>query len=245
MLTVACYLWSDPLWRHTDAFQYGPHHVRQLQKQVAKNLTVPHEFVCITDRPHMFDADKNVRAIPINREKHIPGTEFVKLMTFHPDGKNLIGERVLQLDLDTVIVGNIDPIVDRGEDVVVWRNPSRVPYDNPSVASRPFYNGSVILHRCGTWPAVWHFNTQMPNRTVRDTQVWMSFVLGPNAPYWDQSDGIYRLGREDTPGSGIVGDLPANARIVSFVGSEHKPWLPKVRQANRWLEQYWPEEIAA
>jgi len=243
MLTVACYLWTDPVWKHSGTFLYNPGHVRQLQKAVAKNLTIPHEFVCITDKPHAFDADRDIRPVPIDRTKHIPGTEYVKLMTFHPLSRELIGERVFQLDLDTVIVGNLDQLVDRGEDVVVWRNPTRLPYDNPVVASRPYYNGSVILHRCGTWPAVWNFNTKMPNRP-RDTQVWMSQVLGPNAPYWDGNDGIYRLAREDTPGSGVSGELPANARIVTFPGDMGKPWLPEVRKANPWIEKYWPEEVS-
>lgn len=247
MLVVACYLWFDPIWRHNDAFVYGPQHVRQLQKAVAKNLTVPHEFACITDRPHMFDGDKDIRPIPIDKSKHIPGTEFVKLMTFHPLGKELIGQRVFQLDLDTVIVGNIDTIVDRDEDVVVWRNPTRIPYENPKVPGRPYYNGSVILHRCGSWPAVWNYNTKLHGISgVRDTQVWMSKVLGPNAPYWDGNDGIYRLGREDTPGSGVFGELPENAKIVTFPGDQGKPWLPAVRRANPWIEQYWelPLEMA-
>jgi hypothetical protein len=242
-LTIAPYLWHDPYWRHNDAFTYSADHVRHLRDMVAKNISVPYEFACITDRPDLFRDDDGIRAIPLDTATHVPGTEFAKLMTFHPNGRELIGTCILQLDLDTVIVGNIDAIVSRTEDLVVWRNPSRLPYDNPVKAGRPYYNGSVILHRCGTRPNIWsQFNPRNPR--VKDTQVWMSMLVGPAAPYWDGSHGIYRLARADTPGSGIWGGLPGNATIVNFVGSEHKPWVPAVRQANPWIAQHWPEVLA-
>jgi hypothetical protein len=244
MLTVAAYLWFDEHWRHNGAFTYGPEHVRLLKSMVSKNLTVPHEFVCITDRPHLFDGDAGIRAIPLDKSTHVPGTEFVKLMTFHPMGGEMIGKRVLQLDLDTIVCGSLDEIVDRNEELVVWRNPTRVPYDKPIKAGRPYYNGSVILHTCGTMPEIWRsFDSERPPR-VRDTQVWMSNMVGPHAPYWDGRDGIYRLGRADTPGSGVTGALPENARIVTFPGDMGKPWLPEVRAANPWIERYWPDALA-
>ena len=246
MLTVACYLWYDPMWRHSGAFTYGARHVRLLRDMVAKNITVPYEFVCITDRPHLFANSPGIRAIMIDWTTHVPGTEFVKLMTFHPNGRQIIGERVLQLDLDTVIVNNIDKIVNRDEDLVVWRNPTRIPYANPAKSSRPYYNGSVILHRCGTHPEIWKvFDQKKPTPNVRDTQVWMSVLIGPDAPYWDDRDGIYRIARADTPGSGVSGLLPDNACIVTFPGDQGKPWLPEVRKANPWIADYWPEHLAA
>lgn len=237
-LVVACYLWFDEHWRHNGAFTYGPEHVRLLRSMVAKNLTVPYEFACITDRPHLFD---DIRAIPIDKTTHVPNTEFVKLMTFHPQGRDIIGKRVLQLDLDTIVCGSLDEIVNRDDDLVVWRNPTRLPYNKP-IKARPYYNGSVILHRCGTMPFIWQtFNPRQ--FSARDTQVWMSSLIGPDAPYWDGSHGIYRIARDDTPGSGIDGELPSNARIVNFVGSEGKPWNPEVRRRNPWIAQYWPDAL--
>lgn len=245
MLAVGCYLWSDPQWKHSGTFRYTPDHVRRLCRGVKANLTVPHEFICITDQPHAFDADPDIRAVPIDKHTHVPGTEFVKLMTFHPNGREIFGDVMLQLDLDTIVLGKIDHLVNRSNDIVVWRNPARLPYHKPVKAGRPYYNGSVILHRCGTLPELWRsFDASKPP-AVRDTQVWMSNFLGPDAPYWDGHDGIFRLARDDTPGSGVSGTLPWNACIVTFVGSEHKPWLPAVRAANPWLLTLWPETLAA
>lgn len=242
MLVVACYLWRDPQWKHANRFQYGPEHVRHLRDMVRKNLTLPHEFACFTNVPL---GDDSIRVIPLDLTTHVEGTEFVKLQTFHPLGQKMIGERVLQLDLDTAIVRNIDPLVMRNDDLVVWRNPTRLPYDKPLKPSRPYYNGSVILHRCGTMPHLWQTFDRSHSRFIRDTQVWMSNAIGPDMPYWDQSDGIYRLAREDTPGSGITGPLPDNARIVNFVGSEAKPWDVRIRAQYPWIADYWPETMVA
>ena len=242
-LVVCCYWWTDADWPAA----YNADHVRQLKDAVRKNLTVPHEFFCLTDDVEAFEFDHDIRAVPLDLTTAIPGTEFVKLMTFSPAAQAVIGDRILQLDLDTVIVGNIDKIVDREEDTVVWRNPARLPYGNP-VRNRCYYNGSVILHLAGTLPEVYtDFHPGYARKNggpFPTTQEWMSDILGPNAPYWDASHGVYRLARSDTPGSGIDGELPANACMVCFVGSEHKPWDPKVRAAQPWVENYWPEVLA-
>lgn len=236
MLVVATYFWTDPASRAR--FQYQPADVRRLKAMVAKHLSVPHEFAVITDRPELFAADADIRAIPLDMTTHVPGTCFVRLFTFHPEGVFKIGSLVLQLDLDTLIVGNMDPLVTRPEKLVMWRNPSRIPWDNPKMPGRPYYNTSMLLHRCGTMPLLWR-GMSRPNdnkRVFRDDQWYLSEVLGPDMPYWDGSDGVYRLGRADTPGSGVIGTLPANARVVTFPGSEGKWWQDGVAAANPWIQ---------
>ncbi len=235
MLTVATYLWGDKTGRH---YAYTGDDVRLLQRMVKRHLSVPHEFVVITDQPHMFDADANIRAIPINRETHVSGRCFVRLFTFHPDGKALIGERVLQIDLDTVIVGDMAPLVARDENLVLWHNPGRVPWENPSsFQSRPYYNTSMLLHRCGTMPWI-HINFDPERPSHKDDQWLLSDILGSDIPYWDGDDGVYRIARADTPGSGVNGALPENARVVFFTGSEGKPENPRIASANPWIWEH-------
>jgi hypothetical protein len=231
VLTVGTYLWGD---------KYGADDARRLQRQVKRHLITPHEFAVITDKPHAFDGDKNIRAIPINLATHVHNTCFVRFFTFHPDGAEIFGERMFQIDLDTLIVGQLDPLVERDEDLVMWRNPSRIPWRDPKMKGRPFYNTSFVLHRCGTRPKLWEFGTIQPKErpAFRDDQWALSEMLGPDNPYWDGNDGIYRLGRPDTPGSGVIGVLPDNARIVTFPGSEGK-WTEKhIAAANPWIRKY-------
>lgn len=231
MLNVLTYWWTDPNFVNS----YTPDDVRKLQRGVADRLSIPHAFVCITDQPEAFNNDFDIRAIAMDRSIHVPGTCFAKLMTFHPNMVNWVGERVFQMDLDTLVVRDFDDVVNRVEDLVLWRNPSRLPWDNPTKPSRCYYNTSFVLHRCGTRPELYtEFDPENPR--FRDDQWWVSARLGPDMPYWDGSHGVYRIARPGEPGTGIWGDLPENAKLVTTPGSEGKPSNPVVREANPWLE---------
>ena len=65
------------------------------------------EFVCLTDQPKRMP--QGVRAIPIATPK--PGTKgwWAKIELFKP---GRFGGRVLYLDLDTLIVGSLDEVID-------------------------------------------------------------------------------------------------------------------------------------
>lgn len=235
-LVIACYWWEpDPGSKF--AAPYTPYDVRRLQKMVARHLTVPHRFVCITDQKHRFDDDTDIHAIPIDWATHKPGTCFVRLMTFHPEGRTLFGaDRILQLDLDTLIVGNIDHLVSRPEPVVLWKNPTW----RPERPGRSLYNTSVLFHRCGTMPRVWEVFLAADKRVpAKDDQWYLSALLGSTAPTFDgEHDGVYRLARDDTPGSGVDGALPNNACIVTFPGSEGKPDRPEILARNPWIAEH-------
>jgi hypothetical protein len=243
-LAVITYLWS-PDANSKLAAPYTPEDVRKIAKAVKANLTVPHSFICVTDRPEAFDGDTDVRAIPIDDTIPMDAGHCVcRLMTFHPNGREIFGaDRVFQMDLDTLVIRNFDDVVMRDEDVVLWRNPARVPWDNPSRPQRPYYNGSFVLHRCGTWPDVWK-NYQLAisghlfGYRTKDDQAWLSSYLGRDMPYFDASHGIYRIARPGEPETGIHGTLPDNAKLVTYPGSEGKISLPHIREANPWLEEY-------
>ena len=235
-VAIITYWWQpDPGSKF--AVRYTPDDVRLLARMVKRHLTVPHEFICITDQIGEFtdDGDGGVGVVGIDRTTHVPGTCFVRLMTFHPAMRTLLGAgRVLQLDLDTVIVGNIDHLVAREEDLVLWRNPAL----NPLRPGRALYNTSILLHKCGTMPELWQafINLGKSRIPAKDDQWYLSDALGPDVPYFDGGrDGVYRIAREDTPGSGVWGELPANACVVTMPGSEGKADNPRIAAANPWI----------
>jgi hypothetical protein len=233
MLTVATYWWNDPKWPNL----YGPEDIRLLQRQVKRNLGIPHRFACITDDPSPFSGDQDIKTIKLDRTKYVPGTCYARLMTFHPNGQEIFGERLLTLDIDAVITGPLNNIVNRSEDLVFWRNPTRIPYDNPTRPGRCYYNASIVLHTPGTAPALWEkFDPTTPD--FRDEQWYTSALCGPDIPHWTGEDGVYRLAREDTPGSGVDGYLPENAKIVFFPGSNGKSTDPKIAERNPWIALY-------
>ena len=243
-LAIAAYLW-EPDANSKLASPYTPDDVRKIARTVKPNLTVPYTFICVTDHPEAFDGDTDIKAIPIDYT--IPkdaGHCVCKLMAFHPNGREIFGaDRVFQMDIDTLVLRNFDNVVMRDEDIVLWRNPSRVPWNNPTRPQRPYYNGSFVMHRCGARPDVWEnylklLSVDKKNPRLANDQVWTSSYLGPGRSYWDGADGVYRVARPGEPETGIWGDLPDNARLVTMPGSEGKPNNPVIRDANPWIDQY-------
>jgi 2-polyprenyl-3-methyl-5-hydroxy-6-metoxy-1,4-benzoquinol methylase len=84
-LTVACVLKSGGC--------YTGQYVETMRNMVARNLTLPHRFVCLTDMGAMPGSEK--------LQHGMPGW-WSKLELFRLEGP------VLYFDLDTVIVGNLD-----------------------------------------------------------------------------------------------------------------------------------------
>jgi hypothetical protein len=96
MLSVACVLKSGG--------DFSFQHVCWLEAQVAKYLTVPHQFVCLTDIPAFYKNLQFVRQIPLS---HNWRGWFSKIELFRP---GLFEGPVLYFDLDVLIVGNIDEL---------------------------------------------------------------------------------------------------------------------------------------
>jgi len=90
MITVVCVCWGD---------KFSDDYVYNLKSMVERNTTVPHKFVVFSDRE--WDG---IETRILN-----PGLEgwWNKLQLFDTEHK-LDTNRVVYLDLDTLIVGNID-----------------------------------------------------------------------------------------------------------------------------------------
>jgi len=100
MLTVAC------VWVAANV-PYGVEYVTNLRAMVAKHLTRPHRFVCLTDRAAYLPSGMETQPIALRAD--IPGW-WAKVLLFNR-ARGLSG-RVLYLDLDTLVVSALDPIVD-------------------------------------------------------------------------------------------------------------------------------------
>ena len=93
MITVACVLWGN---------KFSDKYAQNLKSMVERNTTVPHRFVCFSDRKIEGVETKFLR----------PGMQgwWNKLQLF--DGT--LKGRVVYLDLDTLITGNIDWLMNYG-----------------------------------------------------------------------------------------------------------------------------------
>ena len=89
MINVVCVFWGT---------KFPVEYVHNLKSMVERNTTIPHNFICLSD--------KKVKDVETRILK--PGYEgwWNKLQLF--DLGQALGERVVYLDLDTLITGNID-----------------------------------------------------------------------------------------------------------------------------------------
>jgi len=104
MINVVCVL------RQGGKVGYDASWVEKLQSAVARNLTLPHKFICLSD------CEVPCERIPLD----VDGDGFwAKLQLFKP---GLFEGPVFYLDLDTVICGNIDEIIHSvaDQEFVMW-----------------------------------------------------------------------------------------------------------------------------
>ncbi len=217
MLTVLTWLWKQPGCRTT----YTAEHVNIWAAMIRRHLTLPHRIACVTDIPQGIDPSVDIIRPPGDfagmttmrwgREK--PSC-FRRLAMFRPDAAELFGERFVQIDLDVVIGGSLDPILDRPEDIVLFRGTS---------GKRP-YNGSMTLMTAGARSHVYTDFTpagaeEASRQFVGSDQAWMMKSLGPDEATWGEEHGVWWFG------STYQARRPDPAKVsVLFYPGRIKPW---------------------
>jgi len=217
MLTVVLFLWHTQQTPH----RFESKHVNTMQRMLAMHLKVPHRIVLVTDNGH--GVDSRIKCIPIDAALTAT-SRFAKLMLFRPDAAELFGgSRLLFLDLDLVLLGDMTALVQRAEDFIIWRDPLAT---REGYRQTHCYNSSVMLMNAGARPQLWtQFDLSRSPETVRRSrlvgsdQAWIGMVLGPNAAVFTQTDGVYGYKHDLNKGR----DLPSNAVLVSCHGRP-KPW---------------------
>src|SRR5262245_51667510 len=118
MLTICCFYWEDKARQRS--YRLTPEDVRIWDRMIARNLTIPHRRICVTHRPDLIDF---MDTVSIDPAKHVPGTCTVKLMVHKPDIAKVLGDRICLMDIDCVVTGNLDEIMQAPGEWVGWHNP--------------------------------------------------------------------------------------------------------------------------
>jgi len=234
-LTVITFKWRPG---HGLPAKFHSRHVNVLAAMVRRHYPHPHRFVCVTDDP--LGLDPSVKAVPLWSDHgkmvnpHGPAYPscYRRLKLFSRDIGELLGERLVSLDLDCVITRDLSPLWNRPEDFVIWGA------TNPTT----HYNASMILMTAGARPQVWEdFDPATSPKAAKaarqfgSDQGWISYRLGKGEAMWSAEHGVYawqvhlKHGREP---------LPKNARVVFFNGKRHNPWDAEP-QAHEWVRENW------
>lgn len=84
-------------------------YVFKLATMVRRHMDRPYRFVCLTDRPYLLRRQRQIETVQVPRPAGMPGW-WSKLHAFSP--RMPFKGRVLYLDLDTLVVQPLGPILD-------------------------------------------------------------------------------------------------------------------------------------
>lgn len=242
-LTVVTFCWRG--WR--GAKFYNAMHVNALGSMLKQHLTMPHRFVCVTDDPKGITGE--TVALWPDPGIQVMGkrpNSYTRLRLFSNEAKHMFGPKILQLDLDCVILQNIDSLITDDAFKIMYGKAAP-------------YNGSMWQVKPGVHDHVWsrlHLNVvdevrrhaaKTHTRMYGSDQAWMSYKL-PGAPMWKQGDGAYHFTllhpecgavarsplqqrRGNTPVPRGPLPPPDNAKIVFFAGAI-KPWSEELGQRS-------------
>jgi hypothetical protein len=204
--------------------KYGPEYVNRLHAMVARALSQPFRFVCLTDDRSGIAAGVDcydIPAVPLPGDGKERG--WKKIAAFAPELSGHLGATALFLDLDVVVVGALDVFFEQPGDFVIirdWYHPF-VTIGNSSVFRfRPSLGSGVFNYFCSNGAAIArkHRNEQeYLTQFMRDhghlafwPKAWCRSFRLSCVPLWPRS-----LWQPPT--------IPDDSRIIVFHGDPKPP----------------------
>lgn len=240
MISFVTWKWHDP---SSTRQRFRSKHVNVLFAMVHQHYPRPFRFICITDDAEGLDPRIEAMPIPVGAIHESPlhnpqGPSFPncyrRLWTFSREA-TILGERILSLDIDVVILGDVRPLVDRDEDFVGWCDKR---FGWGKIA------GGIYLLRTGSLPQVWEDFDPLTSPAEAfaagnrgSDQGWMSFKMFPPAGKWSNGDGLTKINW--TPARSHT--APHGARMVFTTGAK-PPWSKETRQRYPWVRKVWQNE---
>lgn len=240
MLQIVLWKWEQPSGGHS----YLSEHVDIMCSMLRRNLQhKPHRIICVTDQDagihecetaHLWtDCDTIANATG----RHLPSC-YRRLKLYDRETQKDLGidkgDRILGIDLDTLITGDIRSVVETEGMYVGWKLKR---HDGVMV-----FNGSLQMFTAGDLQDIWSdFDPQRSPKAAYDAgfrgsdQAWLNYKL-------DMREGIAGL---DFPvvasyplHNRIQGILKHETRIIFFHGAQ-KPWDANAVFHTPWIQRYW------
>lgn len=196
---------------------FDERYVINLKAMLERNLTVPFDFVCLTDFSRIDGCD----IIPLKNYNLF--SWWSKLELFR---KGLFKgvERVIYFDLDTIILSNIDDIVNLEKPFYGLRPWNKANFSKGNLAS------GIMSWKPGDYHFLYDWTGKSLNSFRNDQEYISGLLRHHNFEYsflQDEIEGIYSYKRQARTG------LPIGARIICFHGRPRvhevkDPWVRKV-----------------
>lgn len=113
MLSVCVWKWN----RHDGTALFGPEHVNTLRSMLDRHLHMDHRLHCFTNEPEGLDGDIVVH--PIVEFLDTPRCRR-RMYQYGEHMQDLVGPRMLALDLDVVLTDDVTPLFDTSDPLVLW-----------------------------------------------------------------------------------------------------------------------------
>jgi hypothetical protein len=196
MIDIVCLKWGD---------KFGAEYVNNLFSGIERNTTVPFKFHCFTDDDTDVLENIQCHALP---ELDITGWWY-KLWLFSDEMPFESDDLIMFFDLDTIVTGNIDDILE---------------YDCPEnlTGIRNFYNpdrfaSGLLMWRHGTQTHIWREFLTEPRKAQAQSpdgdQQWTESQAKSWTHFQDEFQGVYSYKQSCSNG------LPADAKIVCYHGT--------------------------
>lgn len=174
-ITIACVL-------KTGGKVYNSTYVNNLAAGVKRNITIPYEFVCLTDIPTNYSTiDRNVvhRVIPLINS--FPNW-WSKIELFR---ENIFTTNtVVYFDLDTLIIGNIDYLQSFNENFGALLDFNA--FNTPNLLSKTSI-GSGVMCWSNNYP------TKLYNIFIQDSKKYMDYMSGGDQQFIENIIGLSNI----------------------------------------------------
>jgi hypothetical protein len=221
--------------------KYESAYVNKLYKAVQRNITIPFEFHCFTEDARGISGGITIHSLPVRAD--VSGW-WNKLWLFSPEFP--LSGKILYIDLDTLITGNIDEIASVDGFVVL-----RDFYASMAKGVSTVDIGSGLMSwESGSHHEIWDKFIANPRGAIRSLhphgdQRWIQkFVMGRR--YWQDIlvDQVVSFKCH------CVNGLPGGARVVCYHGKPSIPdsiripsrgWRNTRIPISKWVGEHWYE----
>lgn len=239
MIHIVLWKWDQPNGRHA----YTPEHVDVMCAMLRRNITLPHRIICITDDDSGIHECETFRLWPdlgnvANATRAYLPSCYRRLKLYdratQEDLRIAKGDRIVSIDLDTLILGNINNLLVTDGRFIGW--------EMKGTHHERVYNGSLQMFNAGDLQHIWSdFDPQQSPKQCFEAgflgsdQSWLSMNL---------------IGQPRSVGLGWpdVASYPLQARLhkklsaltkIMFFHGSVKPWYPQARADTPWVGRYW------